>query len=570
MQRLPLVFALVVCLCPLANPASSAESPQVRILSPTAVDPATSQTSLVGVLTKGEQLEKQRHWGEALTLYEDALREFPQDRALANHHVLARMHYDLGRRYGDGSFNKSVRGMSDKDALALYNEVLLKIHSHYVAEPNWQNLVQLGLQSLDVALEENPFVDKNLPRGKRGEELSSDYVTAETALRQQLHKLAESRQIRTRAEAVELVGQMQKIGKDRIGLSPTALTFEFTCGAMNSLDEYSAFLTADQLNDVYSQIEGNFVGLGIELKANGTGLLIVKVITGSPAERGGLVAGDRIVAVDGRSTSKMSTDQAANLLQGEENSVVEVAVVTSDEPARKLKLRREHVEVPSVDDVHMVDAKSGIGYLKLTCFQKTTSKDLDAALWKLQRDGMKSLIMDLRGNPGGLLTASVDIADKFLDEGTIVSTHGRSSLEDFNYTAHQAGTWHVPLVVLIDGDSASASEIFAGAIKDHRRGTVVGQKSYGKGSVQGIFPLTLAGAGVRLTTAKFFSPSGSAISRVGITPDTVVDPGAKTHIVARPVDGQISSADPVETDATLRAALTEAKSLSAFRPTSRK
>jgi len=143
-------------------------------------------------------------------------------------------------------------------------------------------------------------------------------------------------------------------------------------------------------------------------------------------------------------------------------------------------------------------------------------------LWQLHRDGMKSLIVDVRGNPGGLLPAAVEVADKFVASGTIVSTRGRNSHEDFDYQAHAAGTWQVPLVVLIDGDTASAGEIFAGAIHDHRRGTVVGQRSYGKGSVQGIFCLNASKAGVRLTTAKFFSPGGHAISHNGVYPDVVV------------------------------------------------
>ncbi len=147
---------------------------------------------------------------------------------------------------------------------------------------------------------------------------------------------------------------------------------------------------------------------------------------------------------------------------------------------------------------------------------------------------MRSLIIDLRGNPGGLLTASVEVVDKFVYDGVIVSTRGRSSLEDYNYTAHKAGTWEIPLDVLIDGDSASASEIFAGAIKDHHRGEIIGQqKSYGKGSVQGIFPLSTAGAGVRLTTAKFYSPSGAAISKVGVEPTIKVP---QVHRVAKPAD----------------------------------
>ena len=144
-----------------------------------------------------------------------------------------------------------------------------------------------------------------------------------------------------------------------------------------------------------------------------------------------------------------------------------VTVYTSGRQPRVLNIRREHVEVPSLEDVKIIDPDFGIAYVRLPTFQKTTSRDLEAALWDLHRKGMKSLILDLRGNPGGLLTSSVEVADKFLTQGNIVSTRGRSPQEDFNYQAHYGGTWRVPLVVLIDGDSASASEIFAGAIKAH-------------------------------------------------------------------------------------------------------
>ncbi|MEX0979113.1 MAG: S41 family peptidase, partial [Pirellulales bacterium] len=159
----------------------------------------------------------------------------------------------------------------------------------------------------------------------------------------------------------------------------------------------------------------------------------------------------------------------------------------------------------------------------------------------------------------GLLTSSVEVADKFVEEGVIVSTRGRSPLEDFNYSAHKAGTWRVPLVLLIDGDSASASEIFAGAIRDHRRGNIVGQRSYGKGSVQGIFPLTTAGAGVRLTTAKFYSPSGQPISHVGVQPHIVVQKTAKPS-----GDDALAATDPLG-DTVLRAGVQAARSKTAQR-----
>jgi carboxyl-terminal processing protease len=327
---------------------------------------------------------------------------------------------------------------------------------------------------------------------------------------------------------------------------------EYVSGATGGLDEYSAYLTSDQLSDVYSQIEGNFVGLGIELKAQDNALLIVKVITGSPAEASGIRAGDKITAVDGRTTVELNTDQAADMLQGPEGTTVRLVLAAPSGQSRQVSVERRHVDVPSVDEVQILDRDYGIAYLKLTCFQKTTSRDLDAALWRLHREGMKSLIMDLRGNPGGLLTSSVEVVDKFVEDGPIVSTRGRSSLEDYTYTAHRAGTWRVPLVVLIDGDSASASEIFAGAIRDYHRGTIVGQRSYGKGSVQGIFPLTVAGCGLRLTTAKFYSPTNKPISNVGVMPDTVVQK------VAKPVLGS-SEVVALETDPVISAGIRAAR-----------
>ena len=183
---------------------------------------------------------------------------------------------------------------------------------------------------------------------------------------------------------------------------------------------------------------------------------------------------------------------------------------------------------------------------------------MDQALWSLHRQGMRPLIVDVRGNPGGLLNAAVEVADKFLPSGKIVSTRGRTHREDYDYTAHQVGTWRVPLVVLIDGDSASASEIFAGAIQDHQRGTVVGQRSYGKGSVQGIFPLSRYKSGVRLTTAQFFSPSGQAITQHGIIPTlSVAAPPA--HLTARVADDGSLVGATTTRDAVLDAALQVAR-----------
>ncbi|HEX3869216.1 MAG TPA: S41 family peptidase, partial [Pirellulales bacterium] len=436
----------------------------------------------------------------------------------------------------------SLTKMSASEALELYAEVLLKVQSHYVNAPDWKYLVDRGTTNFEQALADPTFIQNNLPR-----HAPTQIERFRRELRMRLTSSGVTAKVDNRQAARLVAATAGRLGHEQLGLNEAATILEYVCGATNALDPYSTFLTTGQLNEVYSQIEGNFVGLGVELKANEGSLLIVKVIAGSPAERGGIVSGDRIVAVDGRTTQELSTDQAANMLQGKEGTVVQVTAIAPGGKPRTMNIRREQVEVPSVDDAQIIDKTFGIGYLKLTCFQKTTSRDLDAALWKLHREGMKSLIMDLRGNPGGLLTTSVEVVDKFVDRGVIVSTKGRSSQEDYVYSAHEAGTWHVPLVVIIDGESASASEIFAGAIRDHRRGTIVGTRSYGKGSVQGIFPLNTANSGLRLTTAKFYSPNGQPYSLVGVSPDMQVQQ------TARPAEGV--DAQPIaKGDAALEAA----------------
>ncbi|MDA8697183.1 S41 family peptidase [Rhodopirellula sp.] len=205
-----------------------------------------------------------------------------------------------------------------------------------------------------------------------------------------------------------------------------------------------------------------------------------------------------------------------------------------------------------VENIHFVDVENRVGYFRLTNFQKTTTRDVENALWKLHREGMRSLIIDVRGNPGGLLSAAVEVADRFLSDGRIVTTRGRNTRENADYNAHRTNTWNLPIAVLIDRDSASASEIFAGAIADQKRGAIIGETSFGKGSVQGIFRMQAAKFGLCLTTAKFYSPSGKAISQNGVAPDLEVSP---TYIAARPNPlGQITR--DIE-DATLQHAIAE-------------
>jgi carboxyl-terminal processing protease len=299
------------------------------------------------------------------------------------------------------------------------------------------------------------------------------------------------------------------------------------------------------------------------------------VIPGGPAYMGGIRVGDLIVAVDGKTPADTSPDTMADMLRGLEGTQVAISMRNSQGSLQHLKLTRRRVEIPSVEQVKIIDSQYGVGYFKLTSFQKTTSRDVDAALWKLHEQGMRQLIIDLRGNPGGLLKAAVDVADKFVYDGMIVATRGRSPREDFDHKGVRDGTWRLPLLILIDRDSASASEILAGAIRDQRRGTVVGEKSYGKGSVQGIFPLASTNVGIRLTTAKWYTPGGHAISGAGIKPDVVVrtnnapkDLQKDLSVTAlRPVDGTTPIAAAPKSDPFIEAALEVARSQSSSRRT---
>lgn len=526
------------------------------------VDEPRGDLALADLLKQGRRLESERRWGEAYTLYEGAVREHPENGSLADRLKVSRLHYDLGRRYADPTFRDTVVTLDARKALDLYLDVLGKLQANYVHTPNWQRLAESGVRAFEQALTDPVFLERNLADSPRAK--------AER-FRRDLRKRAPIGEIETRQQARDLAASVARLAHKDLGLSQTAAIIEFISGATNSLDPYSAFLTPSQLDEVYSQIEGNFVGLGVELKASRGALLIVKTIVGSPAERAGLQAGDRIVEIDGRRTADYSTDEAADMLQGEEGTAVELVTESTQGKARRQKVRREHVEVPSVDDARMVDAAKGVAYMRLTCFQKTTSHDVDVALWKLHRQNMQRLIVDLRGNPGGLLNSAVDVADKFLERGVIVSTRGRSKDEDYTFTAHAHNTWRTPLVVLIDGESASASEIFAGAIRDHKRGVIVGDNSYGKGSVQGIFPLSFGRTGLRLTTAKFYSPTDREFDRVGVAPDVLVHHAAKPPIGAETGAGQDERTDDAddylqaspESDIVLQRAIEEAGRLGA-------
>jgi carboxyl-terminal processing protease len=485
-------------------------------------------------------LAHQGRWSDVVKICETAARKGTLDPTLARQYDLAKLHCDVARRHAEPAYRRQLSLLSEAEARRAYGEVLGRIASHHVEAPDYARLSARGQLALDVALEDQAFLATHAAQAT---------PDRRAAYRGQIDRIVAARPVASRPDAEAVAAWVARAGHSILGIPPAVTLMEMAAAAVGGLDEYSAFLTTGQLEDLYSQIEGNFVGLGVELKSAPDGLLVVHVIPGSPAERSGIRAGDHLIGVGGRSIGGMSVDEAAHLLQGPEGSLVTLAVIRGLGAARAVTVRREHVEVPSIEEAMILDPSAGIARVRLTSFQKTTAADLEASLRRLDAAGMRALVLDLRGNPGGLLSAAVDVADLFLDRGLVVATRGRSPEEDFNYTAARSGTWRVPLVVLIDGDSASSSEILAGAIRDHRRGTIVGSRSFGKGSIQGIFPLEAAGVGMRLTTAKFFSPRGLPFSGVGVDPDVPV------VTAARSATGELAAVDAQQADAALSAAV---------------
>jgi carboxyl-terminal processing protease len=509
---------------PLASPETDA--PKATITEADGPDAA---------LQRALDLERQRNWQKAIEEYQKALDLWPSRTEFSHRRRLCETHYKIVRRYQDQSFRNVLLRLPREKALALYDEVLERIQTNYVDPVPLEPLVRRGLDNLEVALRDPEFLRVN----HAGDAPPERVQWLRDALRGRRSLLA----IPDRAAAQGQVLAACDLARKALDLAPAAVILEFTYGACDALDDYTSYLTPDKLDDLYAMIDGNFVGLGIELKLDAQGLRLVGVIRGGPAWDAGLKAGDQITRVGTRSVRGLSLDEAAGLLQGAEGTPVDITVSRADGSSLNLRLIRRHVEVESVAQAKIVDPAQGIGYVQLAGFQKTSAEELDRAIATLRRQGMRSLVLDLRGNPGGLLNVAVEIAERFIDRGVIVSTRGRAAGQSQVYRADGRAVWTMPLTVLIDHDSASASEILAGALKDHGRALVVGERSYGKGSVQSIFGLRSAPAGLKITTAKFYSPRNRAYSEQGVEPDVPV------RVAARPSDGD----DPAASDAALPA-----------------
>jgi carboxyl-terminal processing protease len=308
-------------------------------------------------------------------------------------------------------------------------------------------------------------------------------------------------------------------------------------GMLHSLDPHSAYLTPDLYKELQSDTQGRFGGLGIEITVKGGILTVVSPIEDTPAAKAGIQPGDQIFKIEQEFTKDMTLVDAVKKMRGLKGTKINLTIKREDTPDLiEFTLVRDIIRVQSVRSRSL---EPGYAYIRLAQFQERSDRDLQRALEKLtaEKTGIKGLVLDLRNNPGGLLTQAVRVSDLFLETGMIVYTEGRIEAQRQKYFAQKDGTWmDFPIVVLVNGGSASASEIVAGALQDHKRAVVLGTKTFGKGSVQTILPLDDSSA-LRLTTARYFTPNGRSIQATGIVPDIVLDntpADAKAEPIKRP------------------------------------
>jgi len=302
---------------------------------------------------------------------------------------------------------------------------------------------------------------------------------------------------------------------------------------LNTLDPHSEFMESSKYDELKKDTQGEFGGVGIVISMKDGHVTVVSPMEDTPGYKAGILSGDRIIKIDGRSTEKLSMQDAVKKLRGEPGSKVDVTILRPTTGIMtNYTLARAAIKVDTVKDINNKRefplSENKIGYIHLTQFGEQTPEDFEDALRKLEKKGMEALVLDLRGNPGGLLDAAVKIVEKFVPRGTlVVSTEGRGATQKAEYRATGRNAHlNLPMVVLVNGGSASASEIVSGALQDltatgKAKAVVLGEQTFGKGSVQSILPLN-EGSALRLTTAKYYTPSHKVIHEKGITPDIIV------------------------------------------------
>ncbi len=403
--------------------------------------------------------------------------------------------------------------------------------ANYYRDVNYRTLSLGGLQALRL-LATTPGIDAAFPR--LGDKASCDKFLA--AVDEAVIQVNRSNPD-SDSDFKSMISRIRDGNHDSVDLPETVLVHEFMDGALEELDPFSTMIWPQQLDEFRTATEGEFSGVGIQIERSDSGdLKVISPIEDTPAYHAGIKAGDLITHINGKLAKEMMLDQAVKRIKGPNGTTVTLTVRSPDGNVKDCTLRRENVKVASIKGWKclpggawdwVIDPVQRIGYLRLTNFSKTSTDDLDRAVKQMQTQGIKGMVLDLRSDPGGLLTTAVDVADRFIKDGAIVSTKAdRETPQSPSKSEADPDTKKItmPTVVLVNQFSASASEILAGALKDHHRALIVGERTYGKGSVQMLFRVTGRNAVLKLTTSHYYLPSGRCLHREENSTEWGVDP----------------------------------------------
>jgi len=466
---------------------------------------------------QAEFFERQADWEKACEVYEAILRFDRNLREIKNRYQHCLRRCFQVRRHRDPSYRKEVLSLDYGQAMRLYEVIVDALLDNGLERKKVQaaQLFRKGMEELHWALESLEFCQAHLPAVRPGDIREFQRL---------LKKTWGSQPDLGRDDAKKQVREVALAASSLLQLNVTTAIMEFTCGACYALDDYTAYLTPTELRVLCDSLKGEVGGVGLALARGDGKLLIVDIQPlGPAAEVMPSLLNAQVISIDKKPAEQFTVEAAQQALDGATGSMLELVVSFPGMPLRTVNLQRRPVPLPSVYAYMLTDT---VGYIQVGCFQETTLRELNQALLGLP--SMKALVLDLRGNGGGLFEAAIETARRFLTQGVVASTQNFDPKYNTIYQSRNPAALTLPLVAIIDGETASAAEVLAGALKENRRARLVGQASFGKGCTQTVFRLPPATGGVptgglRITVSRFFSPTGTPYAGRGVTPHLLVE-----------------------------------------------
>ena len=495
-------------------------------------------------LVVAAEKKQQEKWLQASGIYFELERTYDENPGYEKLREDAQTHYRLEAIYADDpadlgwrreDWTKMVRGADP----SIVGDALQRIGTNYVRRPDFKKIIARGLDSI-LLMAQTPAL-KDTFEGLNDELMTGMFNERVNKLRSRLER---EKHLSARGAVREYWSRLRKINRQTIRLPEQVLAVEFMEGALKPLDQFSAMIWPSEVTEFRKYTTGEFTGVGIQINVQGEYITVFSPLEDTPAYRAGIRPGDVIVKINGQDAAGINLNEAVERITGPVGTSVTLTVKREDEDQEiDFVLERANIQIQSVkgagrqeDGVHwnfMLDDERGIAYIRLANFSETTADELEAALKEIEEKNARGLILDVRFNPGGLLTAAWKVADLLLPANrVIVRTVGRDPGDEWHKKSRSSHT-DLPLIVLVNERSASASEIVSGAVKDHQRGLIVGERTFGKGSVQNLIPMADNEAYLKLTTALYYLPSGRCLQRGDEVTEWGVEPDIEVKLVPK-------------------------------------